>query len=299
MMSALRRRIKRGLPIQLTILAFPFKVPNPAKVGARSLPDFAELAAIRHLQAFRDAVGVVYPPGLEFHILHDGSLIADVFEIPLQEVRRYELYFAELITMARASNFIRCHDFTMLQQRCAFDPRASVEHLRLAAERWWHGRRGTLEWRVSFQKTLGMINLREFSAAFAAHLMNHASLGHLPADCELDRRVHEAMVQYHVKDAIIHQFDPRPACFPDAIHATTQDRHGRLSIWMVRRGQSLLPWHGLGCLDDRGRAQVRRAADIFNRPNYRPISVAGEKTPFLHLKSTTSLAIGRMAVQSS
>src|SRR4051794_24183741 len=84
MLSALRRCIKSGSPIQLTILAFPFKVPNPAKVGARRLPDFAELAAIRHLGELRDAVKITYPPGLELHILHDGSLIADVFGIARQ-----------------------------------------------------------------------------------------------------------------------------------------------------------------------------------------------------------------------
>jgi pyoverdine/dityrosine biosynthesis protein Dit1 len=299
MLSALRRCITRGSPVQLTVLAFPFKVPNPAKVGARRLPDFAELAAIRHLRSLRDAVATVYPPGLELHILHDGSLIADVFGIAVQEVHRYEAYFAELVTRAQAGNFIRCHDFRMLQRRSALDPGASVEQLRLAAERWWQRRRGTPEWRVRFQKTLGMINLLEFSAAFVARLMNDASLGRLPPGCEdLERRVHEAMVQYHVQDAIIHQFDPRPCCFPDAIHATTQDRRGRLSIWMVRRGQSLLPWHGVGCLDDRGRAQVVHAAEISDRPNYRPTFIAGEKTPFAYRELAASAPIGFEPVQS-
>ena len=86
MLSALRRCTKHELPVQLIVLAFPFKVPNPAKVGTRRLPDFAEFAAICHFRALREAVRVVYPPGLEIHILHDGSLIADVFGIDLQEV---------------------------------------------------------------------------------------------------------------------------------------------------------------------------------------------------------------------
>ena len=128
-----------------------------------------------------------------------------------------------------------------------------------------------------------MINLREFSVAAAAGLMRHARVGQLPRDyAYLERRVHVAMVEYHVCDAIIHQFDPRPQCFPDAIHATTQERRGRLSIWMVRRGQSRLPWHGIGCLDHRGRAQVLYAADIIDAGNCRPECVAGEGTPFVY-----------------
>jgi pyoverdine/dityrosine biosynthesis protein Dit1 len=85
MLSTLRRCTKSGSPIGLTVLAFPFKVPNPAKVGERKLPDFAEYAAICHCCSLRDAIQNVYPPGLEFHILHDGSLIADVIGIDPQE----------------------------------------------------------------------------------------------------------------------------------------------------------------------------------------------------------------------
>ncbi len=300
MLPALRRCTKRGSPVQLTVLAFPFKVPNPAKVGARILPDYAELAAIYHLRALRDAISVVYPPGLELHILHDGSLIADVFGIGPQEVRRYETYFAKLVANAQASDFIRCHDFDALQRRSALDPTNAVDQLQSTAERWWRQRLGTTEWSHCFQKTLGMINLREFPAPFVAHLMKHASLGQLPVGCDrLERRVHEAMVQYHVKDAIIHKFDPRPGCFPDAIHATTQDRPGRLSIWLVRRGQSLLPWHGVGCLDARGRAQVVQAADVYDRPNCRAAFIAGENTPFIYRKLTASAALASELPRSS
>jgi hypothetical protein len=286
MLAALRRRTKREAPVQLTLLAFPFKVPNPAKVGARKLPDFAEFAAIQHFCLLRDAVQRVYPPGLEFHILHDGSLIGDVFGISSHEVRRYEAYFAKLVERARATAFIRCQDFSLLQRHAALDPGESIGRLRSEAEQWWQGRRGTAEWKLSFWKTFGMINLREHPTTVVANLMAEARAGRLPAGYErLERRVHSAMVQYHVKDAIIHQFDPRPLCFPDAVHATTQPRRGRLSIWMVRRGQSLLPWHGVGCLDHRGRARVLHAADVLDRPSYWSVSAADEKTPFVYLQS--------------
>lgn len=293
MLSALRRRTKCELPIQLTVLAFPFKVPNPAKVGTRRLPDFAEFAAIRHFGALKDAVEAAYPPGLEIHILHDGALIADVFGIDPHEVAQYEAYFAELVRMARASNFIRCHGFSTLQKDSGLDPTGSIERLQSEAGQWWQTQRGTAEWRLTFQKTLGMINLREFSATYVARMMDHSRSGHLPPSCQkLERRVHQAIIQYHIKDAIIHEFDPRPHCYPDAIHVTTRDRPGRLSIWMVRRGQSLLPWHGVGCLDDRGRPQVVHAVNILGQSNYRSILIAGEEAPFVYRKSTTSRSAG-------
>jgi len=289
MLSTLQRRIKCGHPVQLTLLAFPFKVPNPAKVGARTLPDFAEFAAIQQFCRLRDAVQRVYPPGLELHILHDGSLIGDVFGIELQEIRRYEASFAQLVALARATDVVRCEDFNRLQRTAALDPAEAMERLQSAAEQWWREQRGTAEWKLTFSKTLGMLNLRALSAALVADLMAHARCGQLPSGHEaLEARVHAAMVRYHVQDAVIHQFDPRPLCFPDAIHATTQPRCGRLAIWMVRRGQSLLPWHGVGCLDARGRARVAPAVDVFGRDDYRPISCADEDTPFVHRQSIRS-----------
>jgi pyoverdine/dityrosine biosynthesis protein len=283
MVATLRRCTKAGLPIQLTVLAFPFKTPNSAKVGARRLPDFAEFAAIRHLCALRDAIQKVYPPGLELHILHDGLLFAEVIGIKAQEVHQYETYFAELIKMAGASNFIRCHGFNALQQRSGLDPSASLEQFKSEAEQWLQLNRGSVEWRLKFRKTLGMINLRELPPTSAAVLMHHARQGRLPPGYEpLECRVHEAMVQYHIKDAIIHRFDPRPHCFPDAIHTTSQDRRGRLSIWMFRRGRSLLPWHGVGCLDARGRAQIVHAVDVLDQTDHSPVFIAGEETPFVY-----------------
>ena len=298
-LAALGRRTRHGSPVQLTVLAFPFKVPNPAKVGSRKLPDFAEFAAIRHLRVLRDAIEEVYPPGLEIHILHDGSMIGDVFGIDPIEVHQYETYFDKLVNMAGAFHFIRRHDFCTLQRRSGLDPNGTIDQLRSAAEHWCKLRRGTPEWRLAFQKTLGMINLREFPAGLVASLMRHARMGQLPRDyAHLERRVRVAMVQYHVNDAIIHQFDPRPQCFPDAIHATTQDRRGRLSIWMVRRGQSRLPWHGIGCIDHRGRAQVLCAADIIRRGNYHPMCVAGEETPFVyhHVTGVTKIPSETLSV---
>src|SRR5262249_14425286 len=126
MLAALGRCMRRGSPIQLTVLAFPFKVPNPAKVGERKLPDFAELSAIRHIMALRAAIQAVYPPGLEFHILHDGALIGEVFGVGLREIHDYEAYFVRLVDMAGASDFIHCVDFAELQRKSGIGPNGAA-----------------------------------------------------------------------------------------------------------------------------------------------------------------------------
>ena len=60
-----------------------------------------------------------------------------------------------------------------------------------------------------------MINLRGLPVEPVADLLRHAMIGRLPSEWEhIQHRVFTAMVRYHVADAIIQQFDPRPFCFP-------------------------------------------------------------------------------------
>ncbi|HYL28796.1 MAG TPA: L-tyrosine/L-tryptophan isonitrile synthase family protein, partial [Gemmatimonadales bacterium] len=177
LLTTLRRCTRAGTPVQLTLMAFPFKVPNPAKVGSRTLPDLAELTAIRWCQALGARIAEIYSPGLRLEIIHDGALIADVFGVALAEVRAYEEYFGRLVQAAGAEGTIRCHDFDMLQRRTGLDPSPALDHLRGEAAHWWRFSRGTPGWRACFSKTLGMLQLREVSPEAAGRLLHAAANG--------------------------------------------------------------------------------------------------------------------------
>lgn len=286
LLRTIRRSIDVGRPVPLTLMAFPFKVPNPAKVGARVLPDLAELAAILRLCELNAEAKTFYEPGLEIHIIHDGSYIADIFGIPLPEVRQYERYFAGLLRAAGAGDFIFTHDFLDLFGRSAGEIERQLEDFKAATLRWWYGHRSSPEWTHLFAKTLGMMNLREIPSCVVRRLMAEARAGSL--DCEyrpLERRVHQAMLNYHLRDSLLHGFDPRPNDFPDAIQATTQERPKRLALWLVRRGNSLLPWHSVGVIDRRGRLGVDLAHHVDDHPSYRPVFLEHEQTPFFYLET--------------
>jgi hypothetical protein len=292
-LAPLLRCTRAGTPVQVTLMAFPFKVPNPAKVGPRVLPDLAEFTAIRRCLALAGAIAEVYPPGLRFEIIHDGALIGDVFGVPLGEVRAYEAYFAQLLRRAGADALIRCHDFQAIQRGAGLDATAALGDLHEDARRWWRAARGTRAWQASFRKTLGMLSLRDLPQEEAAELLRLATPAYLPArHAALERRVHDAMIAYRVKNAIIHRFDPRSAVFPDAIHATTRVRAGRLGLWLVRRGSSLLPWHGVGVVDEAARVRVALADEVSGRSEVRGVFLSGEDTPFCYAPSNrqTNLA---------
>ncbi len=280
---AISRCVQADKPVQLTLMAFPFKVPNPAKVGPRRLPDLAEYAALQRLCQLRDSVKSVYPPGLEIHLIHDGAYIAGVFGVTLEEVRRYESYFAGLVDSLGPERFIHLHDLKALSRADTGRPRRQAAYLRelircCGPDAWESG-----EWTDRFSKTLGMINLRSFSVSEACRLLDHAQSGRLPPQHrDLERQVHVAMRRYSFRDLLLHALDPRPVCFPNAIHATTQCRPSRLAIWMIDRGRSLLPWHGVGVVDRTGKWKVAQSRELFQNASYRPVLLDGEDTPFFY-----------------
>ena len=281
LLSAIERRVRANQPVQLTLMAFPFKVPNPAKVGSRRLPDLAELAALVRIHQLNAKVKSVYPAGMEIHILHDGSYIASVFGVPLEEVRCYESHFSRMVASLGREQIIHLHDFQALLPPGGLGKQAWCvrESMRLR----WRSERESGEWANCFKKTLGMMNLRSLPLPDVCRLMDHAEKGYLPSEHrELERRVRTAMLRYHLRDSLLHMLDPRPACFPDAIHATTRCRPYRLAIWMVDRGRSLLPWHGIGVIDRTGRWSVALAREVVGNPSFRPVFLDNEDTPFFY-----------------
>jgi hypothetical protein len=117
--------------------------------------------------------------------------------------------------------------------------------------------------------------------------MDQSRLGRLAQEhAELDARVEAAMVEYRTFDLLVHELDPRSRHFPLAIHATTQERPGRLAIWIVQRGRSHLPWHGVGAVDEHGKVRVGPLSEFAAAGGYEPVCLAGEDTPFLYRRTS-------------
>jgi len=286
MLACIESCVKEDKPVQLTLMAFPFKVPNPAKVGPRKLPDLAELTAILRFQRLNSRIKMFYQPDLQIHIIHDGSYICDIFGLSLIEVRQYESYFRSLIKVAGADEFVRTYDFVEIFDRRVVEIEQNLDYFWHKTWRWWHSKRGTEEWIKCFAKTVGMINLRELAIPHASRLTALASSGELPADYqEFEHRIHDAMLLYHLRDSLLHSFDPRPQCFANAIHVTTQERPNRLAIWLIERGRSQLPWHGVGITDQSGQPSVALAERVVGNVAFEPVFIEQEATPFLYLQT--------------
>jgi hypothetical protein len=276
-------RVNRSEPIQLTLVGFPFKVPNPLKVGARALPDLAEVAALRTLERIHLDVRDVYPPGIEVVILHDGTYIADAFGVPMHEANEYRDYFGWLLRATGTDAFIRCEDLMRLLR--THWGGAGLAAAPGSAAQGSTPRAGDAE-AVAFRKTLGMLNVRWVRRESLPGVYEMVQEGD-PASftgeaATLYAEVRRSMERYAFCDELLHRCDPRPCAFPEAIHATTKPQPGRLALWLVRRGRALLPWHGVGVVDATGRIEVRYATEVEARSEHRPVFLKGETTPFFY-----------------
>jgi hypothetical protein len=277
-------RVRRNEPIQLTIVSFPFKVPNPLKVGRRALPDLAEVVALKMLERLNLAVQDAYAPGVEVVILHDGSYIADAFGVPLHETYAYADYFRWLLQLTGTETFVRCKELLELLRTHWSDGAERATGLAETAQT--AARRAGENEATAFRKTLGMLNVRWLPRELLPCLYEEIQEGD-PASftteaAALYSQVRQSMERYAVCDALLHRFDPRGRAFPEAIHATTKPQPGRLALWIVRRGRSLLPWHGVGVVNEAGRIEVRYAAEVEASGKHRPVFLEGETTPFFY-----------------
>jgi len=84
----------KNLPLEMTILGFPYKMPVPLKTN-RTLADFGEVVSLARLNQIGRAIGSVYPPGARSHVFTEGPFGA------FNGVSRQtsDAYFASLETL--------------------------------------------------------------------------------------------------------------------------------------------------------------------------------------------------------
>jgi hypothetical protein len=65
-----------------------------------------------------------------------------------------------------------------------------------------------------------------------------------------------------------------------------------LAIWLVIRGNSLLPWHGVGVIQQSGKWGVALARDVLSNASYQPVFLGTEDVPFFYRQVAKSVENG-------
>jgi hypothetical protein len=93
-LAPIRRRVRKGKPIRVTVGYGPLKNPNGVSY---SRADWAEFFALCHLVSWHNKVRRVYPPGLQFQIYFDDETLIVANDADRGLMRSYMSSIADLI----------------------------------------------------------------------------------------------------------------------------------------------------------------------------------------------------------
>lgn len=96
--------VARHRPVHFCLPAFPFKFSNTDKTIS-TMPDMAEVLALRRLDAFLVAVQAVYPPGGRIALFSDGRIYNDIVAIPDAQVLAFRAALQRLAPSPRIAVF--------------------------------------------------------------------------------------------------------------------------------------------------------------------------------------------------
>lgn len=312
---------QRREPVTVMVSGFPFKQHDNGLKAAGPHPDLAELGALLRLRELHRAVSAFYPPGLRVIVLSDGGYARPR---PWSEVFRYRSAVHRYAELAGVAGVVRFSDQNRYvadllgehgwagRERSRLQLREVIEHLagppRPLAES------GTADLRMSqtlpSELLAGVPSFRDIvsSLVYSVPVPAPARSAHEPLRwacqvlAEPDRldtagvpgelvRARRAVLAAawdnavdHLAAAVADNAVGVPASFPPHVRlATVASRRG-CSGFSYLGGSTLLPWHGTGCLDGRGRVCTDFLVSLHDRgflPVHCPDLVASDDQPLL------------------
>lgn len=88
--SKISKFTKCNLPIQMTLLGFPFKSINHRDKTLGVLPDYGEELSMLNFRNMSEKIKEVYKPGIKLTIISDGYIFNHLMDVPDKEVQEYE-----------------------------------------------------------------------------------------------------------------------------------------------------------------------------------------------------------------
>ncbi|MEP3297815.1 MAG: L-tyrosine/L-tryptophan isonitrile synthase family protein [Pseudoruegeria sp.] len=81
--------LKQGRPIELVLPGFPFKSPASHSKTSGQKPDLGEVVALQRIEEMCKAIVNIYPKGVSFTIVSDGTTFNDIIGVSDDDMRYY------------------------------------------------------------------------------------------------------------------------------------------------------------------------------------------------------------------
>jgi hypothetical protein len=280
---AIRRLTKAGAPVRVYVRGFPFKQYDNGLKAAGPLPDLAEAAALVRLRELQRAFTELYPPGLRITVLADGG-----YYRPRQaaDLARYHDELARLVTLTGTAGFleIRAQDDVLATAMGHEAWHRRNEWVKRTADRIatsiqpGHARHdAALATNQLHRLGLATPGVPRFDAIFrsllysvpvpgdggpewASRVLSAAWDLRAPPPLRMARlavreRAWQDAIRYIATATVDERLGALDSLPPHVRLVTAAPRTGAFGFTYLG-GSTLLPWHGTGFLDARGRVGV-------------------------------------------
>lgn len=305
-------------PVTILASGFPFKQHDNGLKAAGPWPDLAELGALLRLKELHGAFAALYPPGLRVVLLNDGGYSRPRDWAEIQRYRRQLRCYAQLVGLGDSVDFLDQSSFVAR----VLGPRGWAKRER--HRRTFHELISRLAASPFSLDSAGRADQRLAEALPRALLADVPSFRNtlsslvysvpVPAPDGADPRRWACEVlswpdDYTAPELALARRQVVASAWRDSVNylaGTLADTaagvlrryppHVRLATVVSRPGCSgfsylggstLLPWHGTGCLDDRGLLCAEFLVSLDHR-GFSPVysDLIGDEQPLLMVPST-------------
>lgn len=257
--------IEQGEPIEITLLAVPFKTGNPLKVR-HTHPDLGECAFLMHLGEICKLVEEIYRPGVRFIVLAEGQCLAKIMGVARGEALKYCDGHKKLVRELGLGKCVVVKDLfdDVVAKVLGFEKKMQAN--KTLIEKRFKSRDAQIVEQVL--KTLPTIqsslNRRNLTVEDACRLYLHPSLA-LQKEALGKTFVYLAFHKTRYDTLALEK------AFPDSLRATLTPRPGRLGIVPVNKKTALFPHHGVGVIRKDKTVTVMYEYDIRRMGNFREV----------------------------
>jgi len=242
------------LPIQCTILGFPFKIPVPLKTN-RTLPDLGELLSLHRLYRIGQLIQNIYHPGCRITIFSEGAF-ASAVGVYLQDAERYHVYLEYLIDTFGYGEILKARRLSDMESTVSNFPelyQTKVQELKdlydQGDEHYLNKYTGTYG-AVSKIVSTTDIDIQLLMDAYNPDLNDtDLSAEVLTIRTDIQQRTHEAIFLYHAylmtRDTI--QF--LETITPNALRMSVSPKANRYGVQPINSSCDKLAYHSVPVID--------------------------------------------------
>lgn len=286
-MKQIERFTSQGLPLEMTILGFPYKMPVPLKTN-RTLADFGEAISLARLNQIGRAISRIYKPGARSHVFTEGPFGA--FNGVSRETS--DRYFKSLENLL--------HRFGLEQHVVLHDLNRVIEENQDFAGAWSEAEATIIDRRDARDpKTLDAIR-----DALPVRFHNLANPGVSDADLacayrrdpsaqglidSIQHRAEKGVVTYRAFLEARDKIKLLERVAPNALAMTVSPRPGRLGVRPLPPPSQILPYHGVTVISADGQnMDVSYLWDLRRTgKTYAPLHLEGDTdaAPFAYVEA--------------